>query len=498
MPIHRGYLPTGLPQRLILGPPAWAVFEVRSPDGAPVAGARIEPRSLSRRIHSYVPDGLAELIGADTVTDSRGRAVMNAFFLEEVEAIRVVTEKFGQQEFAFGFSEITSDTRVVTLQAVGRLKGRLVGDPQAIRRRPLSVVGFSPPDARPERAFQQDITTDDEGRFDIPAIAVGHHGVRTVPRYDFAWYARTDGLPEVKAGELTDVTLTLKPAIKVHGEVREINTGKPIAGVKVAVALAETGAMTTRADGTYEGYIPRDGASLQPRSVPADYAMPAYHLGSVRIPDDVEKFELPPIELTRAGEVRGLVVSEGAQPVAGAEVVVTWNSDEGRSRRAPHRLTVRTGSEGRFVIDRIPLGVDLELSASHHELRTSEPRLSRVGEASILRLEPANCVSLFGRVVDPAGRPIAGANVHLRSRRSIDPNERDELVEFAAGAILLTDAQGRFRTPEELSPDFHYMAYASAPNHRYTRTTAWMQGDRRSLGDLILQPQTDFAPKSSP
>ena len=77
---------------------------------------------------------------------------MNAFFLEEVEAIRVVTEKFGQQEFAFGFSEITSDTRIVTLQAVGRLKGHLVGEPAAIRRRPLSVMGFSPPEAQPQRA----------------------------------------------------------------------------------------------------------------------------------------------------------------------------------------------------------------------------------------------------------------------------------------------------------------------------------------------------------
>ena len=34
MPIHRGYFPRGLPQRLIMGPPAWAVFEVRSPDGS--------------------------------------------------------------------------------------------------------------------------------------------------------------------------------------------------------------------------------------------------------------------------------------------------------------------------------------------------------------------------------------------------------------------------------------------------------------------------------
>jgi hypothetical protein len=150
------------------------------------------------------------------------------------------------------------------------------------------------------------------------------------------------------------------------------------------------------------------------------------------------------------------------------------------------------------VIDRAPEGVDVELSASHHELRTFEPRLSRVGEASILRLEPANCVGLSGRVVDPAGRPVARANVHLRSRRSIDPNERDELVEFDGGCILLTDTEGRFRTPEELDPNWHYMAYASAAHRRYTRTSAWMQGNRMSLGDLVLQPQADSAPKSPP
>jgi RNA polymerase sigma factor (sigma-70 family) len=495
MPVHRGYLPPGLGQRLVLGPPARAAFEVRSPDGAPVVGAQVEPRSLRRRIHGYVPDGLAELIGADTVTDSRGRAVMNAFFLEEVEAIRVVTEKFGKQEFAFGYTEITADTRVVTLQPVGRLKGRLVGEPQAIRRRPLSVVGFSPPDAQPQRAFLHDIITDDEGHFDIPAIAVGYHGVRTVPRYDSPSYASVKGgLVNVAAGQSTEVVMPLKPAIKVHGEVRESGTGKPIAGVRVAATMAETGAMTTRADGTYEGYVPPDGTSLELRSVPPDYVMPVYPLGSVQIPDGVEKFELPPIELTRAGELRGLVVSEGARPAIGAEVVAEWKSDEGRSRRAPHRLTVRTGSDGRFLIDRVPEGVDVELSANHRHFRTPESRLSRVGEASILRLEPADCVSLFGRVVDPAGRPIAGAVVHLRSRRSTDPNERDELVDFDNGSVLLTDAEGHFRTPEELNPGLHYMAYASAANHRYTRTSAWMQGDRRSLGDMILQPQTENTP----
>ena len=74
----------------------------------------------------------------------------------------------------------------------------------------------------------------------------------------------------------------------------------------------------------------------------------------------------------------------------------------------------------RFVIDRVPLGVDLELSASHHELRTSEPRLSRVGEASILRLEPANCVSLSAASSIPlAGRLLVPACICDRGGASI-------------------------------------------------------------------------------
>ena len=51
--------------------------------------------------------------------------------------------------------------------------------------------------------------------------------------------------------------LTLKRAIRVRGVVREKGTEKPIAGVQVAVAIAESGAMTTGQDGSYEGYVPK-------------------------------------------------------------------------------------------------------------------------------------------------------------------------------------------------------------------------------------------------
>ena len=62
MPVYRGALPPGLPLRLVVGPPARALFEVHDPDGKPAAGVRIEPTVLDRH-NALVPDRLAALIG---------------------------------------------------------------------------------------------------------------------------------------------------------------------------------------------------------------------------------------------------------------------------------------------------------------------------------------------------------------------------------------------------------------------------------------------------
>ena len=90
MPVYRGALPPGLPlaARGRVHRPR-ALFEVHDPDGKPVAGARIEPQVLERD-YALVPDRLAALIAAETVTDARGRAVIAAFSQEEIRSIRVI------------------------------------------------------------------------------------------------------------------------------------------------------------------------------------------------------------------------------------------------------------------------------------------------------------------------------------------------------------------------------------------------------------------------
>jgi RNA polymerase sigma factor (sigma-70 family) len=494
MPVYRGALPAGLPLRMVVGPSARALFEVRDPDGKPVAGARIEPMGLER-YNAHVPDRLAELIGAETVTDAQGRAVMAAFFQEEVLSIAVVAEGYGRQTFCFGFQDISPDPKIVRLQPVGRLKGRLVGDPQATRRCPLRIAGFAPPDSPVRFSYSDYITTDDDGRFDLPAIAAGSHVVRTVERCDWPWRARLEqGLVDVKPGQTTEVVLTIKPAVKVHGVVREKGTRKAIAGVRMAVAIFETGAMTTGEDGMYHGFIPTDPTLVSTRAVPPGYATPLYGVGQVRVPEDGTELTLPPLELLPAGEVRGKVVRERAQPAVGAEVEASWNVDENRVGTGPHRLTVRTGPDGRFVIPGVPQGAKVDLSARHRGLHTREPRSTSVGDTVILHLTESSGVTLGGQVLDQAGRAIAGASVHLRSRRkSFTAGAIEDVpVTFEHEAVLTADAEGRFRTPRELDPNDEYAAFASAPGYVASRTV-WTLGIAGSFPDMKLQPQTGAA-----
>jgi RNA polymerase sigma factor (sigma-70 family) len=487
MPVYRGALPPGLPERFVLAPRTRVEFEVVGPDGKAVTDARIEPSTIDRD-HAHVPDRLASIIAAETVTNARGRAVMTAFFSEELTAIRVTANGFGRQDFRFVPGKLDAGVKVVKLRPVGRLKGRLVGDPATVRHRPLRVISFGPPGERSGQAPNRTISTDENGGFDIPEIVAGPIAVRTVPRSDLAWFAHSDGSLNVEAGKTTEVVLTLKPAVRVRGVVREQGTEKPIAGVRLDVTLEGSDFMKSGDDGSYEGYMPPGVAFVLARFIPPRYARPLFGPVQVRVPEDAVDFALPPFELTPAGELAGLIVDDRARPVAGAQVEATWVLNERGPGTGLHHLSVRSGPDGRFNFQGIPIGADVSLSAHHRGLRTIEPTRTRPGEAKVLHLMPSHCVAMVGRVLDKTGRPIVGANVHLRARRPtpIDPTGPEGLVGFEGGFVLVTDLEGRFHTPKELEPGREYVAYASADGYQNNRTRL-TTGESGSFPELTLE-----------
>lgn len=164
------------------------------------------------------------------------------------------------------------------------------------------------------------------------------------------------------------------------------------------------------------------------------------------------------IPLTSPLSASGVVRGAAAQPIADAEVWVRLAalSDRRSSAGQPwsvlssyqgrQLLGTRTGADGRFTIERLPVGATFELAAAKPGLAMDQPgRASigldgltyRSGETNIvLTLKPAGAIE--GRVVEEeTGKPIAGARIFsMDSGQSAPQSARPTAAD---GIFRLTD-----------------------------------------------------------
>ena len=334
--------------------------------------------------------------------------------------------------------------------------------------------------------------TDNQGRFEVPEFAAGELYVESKPDITSPWYLPTQKGNKTEAGRTTEVEVPLARAIPVKGEVREKGTGKPIAGVDVAADYVGEGTVKTDESGRFTGFSRPGKCRFPVRRVPASHATLMYGPQDVTIPDDATEFTVPPIELSRAGVVRGLVVDPEGKPVAGAEVEVFWQVDEGPGRQGRRETSVLSGPDGRFVVHQVTADTPVELSARLAGLRTTQAATSRADAPEIvrLRLDETATVAMEGRVLG-AGGPLPRAQVHLRVQKRYPSGQvqGDELVEFERSLVLITDKDGRFRTPKELAGDGEYAAYATMEGFGPGRTS-WTSAGSGSFADLVLEPET--------
>ncbi len=252
-----------------------------------------------------------------------------------------------------------------------------------------------------------------------------------------AWSAESCALPAsgtLVAGELTRLELELEPAFPVAGRVLDARTGAPIAGAEVALwTFAERDTVTSASDGSFRH--PRFPARAPAQQIVARAAGHGVAVRYLRIdPDGAWKIPAasageeslrgtgtPWVELALVSEqiVRGRVLDEGGQPLAGARVAA-----EGFFHALPSVAT-RDGAEtssdadGRFELTglRSDIGHSLWVEAAGHAaaLRELEPDPAGaagaldVGEIVLAR----ECV-LAGFVVGPEGLPLCAVEVVLR------------------------------------------------------------------------------------
>jgi hypothetical protein len=226
-------------------------------------------------------------------------------------------------------------------------------------------------------------------------------------------------------------------------------------------------------------------------SPPEGFAQPMYGLNFPKVPEGIAEFDLPPVELSRAGTVRGIVVDERGEPAAGAEIMAYWPVNEGPNARGRQERRAIAGRRGEFLIGGVVAEAPVDLSALAPDgRRTSRSVGSRAGaEPARLVLESSGSVSLVGRVVDVAGHRVAGAKVHLRVQLRYPTRQikGDALVAIRGAYVIKTNDTGWYRTPPILDPELEYTAFVEADGFEPARTN-WTPGKARTFPELALRP----------
>jgi protocatechuate 3,4-dioxygenase beta subunit len=464
--------PDDRPVRIALGAPARTELTILGPDGKPAAGARVAP---IRTGDLAIPARLASSLEA--TADAQGRAVI-ALGLEGLGAVRVEAAGFGEQTLEIRDSGFEIADIKLMLTPVARIAGKLVATNQepirGVTVRASTVVGGF---AGSGQRGSATAACDDQGRFEIPAIAAG---VLTLelkfdPKTSLTRRGEAPKHLIARAGRTTEVTIPLRETVKLRGLVREKGSHKPIPGVKVVLngQLGGDHFAVSDAAGTFSGRIVREmtqpfGWAVRipaPFYEPADVVMPRQNM-PLR---EVGEFELNPLELARGVDVRGTVVGEDGKPVAGAEVEAIWTAAEGLAWSA----LARTDARGMFTLFGVDPLADMKVTAWDGFAGTPEV-IVRPGDRPItLTISPKHTTPAAGRVVDPAGRPIAGASVWI-VRQVRDRSGRVILVDPAASEdgsfVLKTDADGRYRTRRRLPAHASYFADAAAPGRLTARS----------------------------
>jgi RNA polymerase sigma factor (sigma-70 family) len=257
---------------------------------------------------------------------------------------------------------------------------------------------------------------------------------------------------------------------KVAGSIdyRVVNkqTNKPIAGVTLFVQVDGnlTGRMLTDNDGRARipVPVPPSGSEMAVLAHKVGFAPMRSVMRRVNVVERIPATYI--LALFPVDTIAGIVRDEQGKPVAGVEVApIIWTrSDVARQSREDFEepVSVRTDEQGRWLWDELPAGLEpgrVSFRFSHPDYQRLELPAEKgleIVRANVPLILPRG-LELTGRVIDSAGRAIAGARVLRGSSLWLydavwvqsDDHGRFRFVHAPPGAAILT-AQARGHAPE--------------------------------------------------
>ncbi|HEV2970872.1 MAG TPA: hypothetical protein VGY55_12950 [Pirellulales bacterium] len=303
-----------------LGQPVDAEFTVLTPDGAPLAAARVGlPEDM-------LPELAANICGT---TDEQGRARISAVGPDKSFQVMIQAAGYGSQLFILHAGRASSST--LQLAPVGRIEGQVVAaQPElfrgmsvsiSTRRRTTAVERKKNVTNSLEGWGQAELHVDADGRFVVPAIAAGQVMLRAQiadERLPVRPRVIEDNQVEVVPGDTTRIEIPMEMLVKVHGLIRVKKTGKPVAGAAIVVGSNHSlsDKVWSDANGRYSATALPGDVDMQVIDVPRKEVRQSKDSQEAHyeIPEDAAEFELPVVEVEKCKDVAGLLLDKDGKP----------------------------------------------------------------------------------------------------------------------------------------------------------------------------------------
>ena len=273
---------------------------------------------------------------------------------------------------------------------------------------------------------------------------------------------------------------------KAWGRVVDTDGG-PVAGAEVKLrwsADTERFLLRDRLDATEPTATDERGEFSFPAVSAGEYEVLVSHAEYVRhgnpraeVPGGEGDIDLGVFTLVAGAKIHGLVTNPEGEPVAGA----TIRARNYRSMDRDQERTATSDADGVFQLSGLPHEL-IELRVRADGYTTLVLRGARPGTEEQILIELKTGALLTGRVVDAAGRPVAGASVLL------EPDEQTLMRGVDARALFKrADGDGRFRF-EHVGPGTWSLEANQGSATAKADGIELQQGTQREI-DLQLQTQ---------
>ena len=315
----------------------------------------------------------------------------------------------------------------------------------------------------------------------------------------FDWRAPAhEGINVKPAETYTEVNFRLTAGAIIEGRVTDGDTGQPLEGMLIRVydathppRMGIGHSLTTNYDGQYRMRVASGPVSIFVMTTDTGYYVdraesPHKYSEEIKENETTSGFDF----ICHLGnDIHGFVQTEDAKPVVGA--IVEPHDD------ALFHARTATDRDGRFMLKGVPRNIESAVITAEYddyELYGEIEWFSKQAEPLVIEVSRQISARIGGRVVDSAGKPVAGAGIGLA--RATDVGEW-QVGEWQLVPFVQTDSDGNFivgpKTPlNSLEVGKRHSLYATAEGYGMV-SSDWfaLQEGFQSIPDLVL-PEASF------